>query len=171
LFEGRSNKGGDFSAKASTVILPAEAEPRLDARYNAQNNELNLKLGIPRSQALNNSLMTTGITDIETEENPRAGKSYFSDEIEHGLGPGPVLIIAGVEESSEEEVVEISHHSEQIFFGAYEVFHKSPYDSLGPRVAIGTVVYPQKGTFRIGIKSQRSKLGKVRLRWWAYKSE
>lgn len=171
LLEGRNARGGDLSARATTVILPAEAEPRLDARYNEQKNELNLQLGIPRSEKVNNTLVTTGVTDIETEENPRAGKSYFSDEIEHGLGPGPVFIIAGVEESSEEEVMDIPHHSEQIFFGAYEVFHKSPYDSLGPRVAIGTVVYPQKGTFRIGIKSQRSKLAKVRLRWWAYKKE
>jgi hypothetical protein len=35
---------------------------------------------------------------------------------------------------------------------------------------LGTVAYPQKGTFRIGVKIQQgTETTRVRVRWWAYK--
>lgn len=165
----RENKSSDkFTARASVSMLAPGDEPRFQAKYDQTNREFDFRLGIPQVKPVL-AEASSGLVEIELEASLKAGKSYFSDEIEHGLGMGPVFIVTGVEESSDDELMEIPQHSEQIFFGAYEVFHKSPYDSIAPRLAIGTVVYPQKGTFRIGVRCQSTKTKQVRIRWWAYR--
>ncbi len=157
-----------YLTKASAYLMDAGEQPRLDVRYRPDNNQFDFDLGIPRPQVIAGE-STTGVAEIELEVSPKAGKSYFSDEIEHGLGAGPVYIVTGVEESTDEELLQIPQHSEQIFFGAFEVFQKSNYESLAPRMAIGAVLYPERGTFRIGIRCQTANVAVARIRWWAYK--
>lgn len=166
LDQGKSQ--GPYITRASAYMMEADEKPRLDVRYYPDNNQFDFNLGIPQPQLIAGEA-NTGVVEIELEANPKAGKSYFSDEIDHGLGAGHVYIVTGVEESSDEELLQVPQHSEQIFFGAYEVFQKSSYESLSPRTAIGTVLYPQRGTFRIGVRCQTSKVSKVTIRWWAYK--
>lgn len=159
---------GPYQTRSNAYLLDAGEKPRLDVRYLPDNNLFDFELGIPEAHFVAAEIRT-GIALIETEANPKAGKSYFSDEIEHGLGSGPVFIVTGVEESSDEELMKTPQHSEQIFFGSYEVFQKSSYESLAPRVAIGTVVYPQRGSFRIGVRCQTATVTQIKIRWWAYK--
>lgn len=158
-----------FTSRGTVAMLPPGGEPRFQVKYDQNNQEFDFRLGIPQIEPPLGDISNSGLVEIELETSLKAGKSYFSEEISHGLGAGPVLIITGVEESTDEELMEIPQHSEQIFFGAYEVFHKSPYDSIAPRLAIGSVVYPQKGTFRIGVRCQTNKITQVRIRWWAYR--
>ncbi|MGE5381380.1 MAG: hypothetical protein ACM3NT_09995 [Methylocystaceae bacterium] len=165
---GADKSQGPYQTKASAYLMDAEETPRLDVRYHPENNQLDFNLGIPRPR-LGTTLISTGVVEIDMEANPKAGKSYFSEEIEHGLGNGPVYIEAGIEEKSKEEDHRVTGHSEQIFYGAYEVFQKSNYESLVPRMAIGSVLYPDRGTFRIGIRCQTTTAAKARIRWWAYK--
>jgi len=167
---GPGKTQGAYLTKSEAYLLEAEEQPRLDVRYSPDNNQFSFELGVPRSPVAASSEIITGLAEIEMEANPKAGKSYFSEEIEHGLGAGPVYIVTGVEESSDEELMQVPQHSEQIFFGAYEVFQKSSYESLAPRMVIGTVLYPQRGTFRIGIRCQTPTVTKARIRWWAYKN-
>lgn len=104
----------------------------------------------------------TGVTEIELDSRARAGNSYFSNEIAHGLGPGRVAVVAGLE-AGDNKIM-----GEEIFYGANEVFQDSPFESTLPPAAIGTVVFPGNGTFRVGIKLQAgTRLEKIAVRWWA----
>lgn len=157
-----------FQTTASAYLLEAGAQPRLDVRFRSDSNQFDFELGLPQPQMPSGSL-TTGVAEIEMEANPKAGKSYFSDEIDHGLGLGPVYIVTALEESSADQDLQASKHHEQIFFGAYEVFQKSGFESTAPRMAIGSILYPERGTFRIGIRCQTTAAARVKIRWWAYK--
>ncbi|MDD2619957.1 MAG: hypothetical protein PHC92_04725 [Syntrophomonadaceae bacterium] len=168
LLSQESKGNPKFTSRASVSMLTPGDEPRFQVKYDQNSQEFDFRLGIPQIKPVVGEA-SSGLVELELEASLKAGKSYFSEEIDHGLGKGPVFIVTGVEESTDEELMEIPQHSEQIFFGAYEVFHKSPYDSIAPRLAIGTVVYPQKGTFRVGVRCQTTKITHVRIRWWAYR--
>ncbi|PKM76301.1 MAG: hypothetical protein CVU90_13260 [Firmicutes bacterium HGW-Firmicutes-15] len=165
---GQGRAQGPYLTKASAYFTEAEEEPRLDVRYQPDKNQFDFDLGIPRPRVIAGA-DSTGVVEFDLEVTPRAAKSYFSDEIDHGLGTGLVHIITGVEESTEEEVLRSPQHCEQIFFGDYDIFQKSEYESLAPRMDIGTVLYPERGSFRIGIRCQTPSVTKVRIRWWVYK--
>jgi len=165
---GAGGAQGPFITRSSAYMLDSSEPPRLDVRFRSDSNQFDFELGIPRVQA-ESSPLATGVAEIEMEANPKAGKSYFSEEIDHGLGQGPVYIVTGVEESISAPDLKASKHHEQIFLGDYEVFQKSGYESLAPRMAIGSVLYPERGTFRIGIRCQTATATKVKIRWWAYK--
>ncbi|NLW92099.1 MAG: hypothetical protein GXY34_10950 [Syntrophomonadaceae bacterium] len=165
---GKGSRQAPFLTHAEANILESGEDPRLDVRFHPAENMFDFRLGIPRTTIIREDF-STGLVEIELEANTKAGKSYFSDEVEHGMGEGPVYIMTGVEESSDEELMKVPQHSEQIFFGAYEVFQKSAYESLAPRMAIGVVLYPTRGTFRIGVRCQTPVLTRVHIRWWAFR--
>ncbi|MCG9968443.1 hypothetical protein L9W92_10305 [Pelotomaculum terephthalicicum JT] len=158
-----------FTARATATELPPGDKPEVFVNYNHENNEFQFQVGVPQAKIIVGDV-TTGTAEIELETNQRFGKGYFSDEIEHGLGLGPVFIHVGIEENVDSETENNGPYSEQIFYGVNEVFQKSPFESQVPPLSIGTVVYPNTGTFRIGIKLQAiTKLPKITLRWWAYR--
>lgn len=152
LLEGvrGADSGGDREAdlyqQAAATLFDEAAAPGREAQ-----RELS---GLPE--------IKTGVAEIELEPNARAGKSYFSNEIKHGLGPGQVVVVAGLEDSDNKIM------GEQIFYGANEVFRGSSFESTLPPVSIGTVVFPGAGSFRAGIRLQsNTRLEKVSVRWWA----
>ncbi|MTI85735.1 MAG: hypothetical protein FH756_18030 [Firmicutes bacterium] len=158
------------SARASATSLNPDEDPRVFVNYDRENKEFDFHVGIPRAEAPLETL-STGVTEIELERNPKVGKSYFSDEIEHGLGAGSVNIQLGLEENEEENASDISQFDEKIYLGSSEVFKKHPAESLAPPVRTGVVVYPKTGTFLIGINLKTgTKLTKLKVRWWAFKS-
>jgi len=167
---GKGSRQAPFLTHAEASVLEVGEEPRLDVRFHPEDNLFDFKLGIPRTTIIREDF-TTGMVEIELEANTKAGKSYFSEEVDHGMGVGPVYIMTGVEESTDEELMKVPQHSEQIFFGSYEVFQKSSYESLAPRMAIGVVLYPSRGTFRIGVRCQTPILTSVKIRWWAFKHQ
>lgn len=158
-----------FAARATATELPPGEKPEVFVNYNQENNEFQFQVGIPQAKIIVGDV-TTGIADIELETGQRFGKGYFSDEIEHGLGLGPVFIHVGIVENADSATENEGPYSEQIFYGANDVFQKSPFESQVPPASIGTVLYPNTGTFRVGIKLQAiTKLSKIRVRWWAYR--
>ncbi|MNR06052.1 hypothetical protein D3C85_1221100 [compost metagenome] len=111
-------------------------------------------------------------TKIAVSPFGRAMKSFYSGEIVHGLGEGNVLIITSLEERSGDAFSDILASGDRVYGGASEVFKGSEFESDAPEVKIGTIAYPQKGTFRIGVKVQQTgEQGNVRVRWWAYSAE
>ncbi|MBP1932258.1 hypothetical protein [Ammoniphilus resinae] len=104
----------------------------------------------------------------------RRQKNFYSEEIEHGLGAGAVLITAGISEErkeSEELLADLLNRNNAIYYGSKEVFSNSEYDSDYPKVSIGSVHYPKKGTFRLGVRvHQKTERTRIRVRWWAVKS-
>ncbi|OPX87810.1 MAG: hypothetical protein A4E53_02345 [Pelotomaculum sp. PtaB.Bin104] len=158
-----------FAACATATELSPGEKPEVFVNYNQENNEFQFQVGIPKAKIIVGDV-TTGTADIELEANQRFGKGYYSDEIEHGLGLGPVFIHVGIEENADSTTENNGPYSEQIFYGSNEVFQKSPFESQVPPASIGTVLYPNTGTFRVGVKLQAiTKLSKIKVRWWAYR--
>lgn len=161
----RSLPSSGFTARASAASLDSREEPQASVTYNPKNNEFDFQIGIP--QASPPLSATTGVVEFELGDSPRAGKGYFSEEIDHGLGPGQVLIVTGLE-----ELEGITADSGRIFYGDYGVFPKNENEPMLPTVSTGASLYPKKGTFRIGMTLQDpAGQSVVRIRWWAYRNE
>ena len=102
----------------------------------------------------------------------RSEKRYYSDEIDHGLGKGPVFVVVGLEQFHKPNPKQVNENNDVIFMGDHEVFKDSPYEGDYTGISIGSAIYPGKGTFRIGVTVPDGiDAGKLRLRWWAYKKE
>lgn len=100
----------------------------------------------------------------------KAAKSFISEEIEHGLGTGNILIATSVEERTNDAISDMLNSGRRAYFGAADVFAGSEFESALPEYQLGVVSYPQKGSFRIGIKlRQIAEARTVRVRWWAYR--
>jgi hypothetical protein len=164
-----------IAAKSSITSIGSGQKPELHVDFNRESSELSFNLGLPDAQS--NDAMRTGVVDIPVSSlnkftvSPfgKGGKSYVSDEIEHGLGNGNTYIVAGVEEVSDDYISDILSNSERVYYGASDVFKGSEFEQAGPEVKIGTLVYPRKGTFRIGVRLlQPTEATNIRIRWWAY---
>ncbi|GAA3405700.1 hypothetical protein ACFFNY_29785 [Paenibacillus hodogayensis] len=101
----------------------------------------------------------------------KAAKSFVSPEIAHGLGAGHVLVVTSVEEWTHDAISDMLSSGQRSYFGTADVFAGSEYETALPECQLGVVAYPQKGTFRIGIKvRQIAESRTVRIRWWAYRN-
>lgn len=169
-----------FLTRTETSRLAADQNPEFAVRYNPDQNEFLFKLGLPEVKALSDDV-TTGVVDIPIRTSGKGGlaiflkseKKVFSDEINHGLGKGSVLIVTALEEQGASDAVsDLSKYSEKMYFGAVDIFKGSEYESDIPTAEIGTLLYPKKGNFRIGVKMQAIEdADHVRVRWWAIKKQ
>lgn len=178
--EYREETSGQFVTKSKVKTLAPGQPPEFKVNFNKAISELSFDLSIPAGGGSGIAGMLSGVVDIPIEPftkiavSPfgRATKSFFSGEIAHGLGEGNVLIITSLEESSGEAFSEMLSSGDRVYGGASDVFKGSEFEPDTPEVKIGTIAYPQKGTFRIGVKVQQtSEPGNVRVRWWAYSAE
>ncbi|SFM02114.1 hypothetical protein SAMN03159341_11450 [Paenibacillus sp. 1_12] len=167
---------GSITAKSSLRKIAGNQEPELNVTFNKDKGELNFDLGLPDVQS--EDQIRTGVVEIPIASlnkfaaSPfgRGGKSYISAEIEHGLGRGNLFIYTGIEEINEDYISDILSSSERLYGGSTDVFKGSEHEPIGPDVKIGTVLYPQKGTFRIGVRLQQpTEATQINIRWWAFK--
>ncbi|MBA2942957.1 hypothetical protein HZF08_32345 [Paenibacillus sp. CGMCC 1.16610] len=178
--EYRDEASGQFVTKSKVKTLAPGQPPEFKVNFNKAISELSFDLGIPAGGGSGIAGIVSGVVDIPVEPftkiavSPfgKATKSFFSGEIAHGLGEGNVLIITSLEESSEDAFSDILSSGERVYGGASDVFKGTEFEPDAPEVKIGTIAYPQKGTFRIGVKVQQtSEPSNVRVRWWAYSAE
>ncbi|WP_020620941.1 hypothetical protein [Paenibacillus daejeonensis] len=133
----------------------------------------------PEEQEAPEDTVRTGIVEVSIvpEEKKkwyqRRRKNFFSEEIEHGLGAGVVLMQAGLSDEQEELDIHLPtmwNRSNAVYYGPQEMFAGSEYDGNYPKHALGFVMYPKKGSFRIGVHLQeKTERTKLRIRWWAFK--
>lgn len=170
---------GTFGVTSTAEMLPEGSQPSLEVDYDRVKQEMHFKLGVPQSPKPQEALkLTTGVAEIVIQSqhkglNPfgKPTRNFYSDEIEHGLGLGDVLITTGVDNVSTGGMSDLLKQGERTYYGDSDVFEESEFDPDVPNVSIGVVVFPKKGTFRIGVKLHHATdLGKLRVRWWAYKS-
>lgn len=185
LTQRLSRQGGGaslhkFFASAEAHDLEYGAKPSLDVQYHPDRNEFDFKLGIPRPQHLYDEI-ATGTMEVALESIGKSGgfffsrgkKNYVSDEISHGLGEGHVSIVVGLEETDESGHTEGNGAKKQVYYGQSDVFKGTEFEPSIPNVSLGTIVYPDKGTFRIGMKlagDTETTASVIAVRWWAFKS-
>ncbi|NDO46137.1 hypothetical protein [Clostridium sp. MD294] len=108
----------------------------------------------------------TEIIEIDFYSNK---KSYFSEEIAHGLGSGDVMIQTALEDVIDQRDF---FNMRKNIFGVSSVFENSPFQTELPSVEIGVLCYPDKGTFRIGVQFKKdAKVTTIKVKWWALKRE
>lgn len=155
--------GGDrMEVTTSVNALEFWQKPDVKASYRQDTNGLHLEFGIP-SPELYDYTTSHGAVDIAMPGGIKVNGRYLSEEIPHGLGPGNVEVRLAVEFENEGE----AH-----LFGNSEVFHfkNSPMDP--PWVETAVVVYPERGTMRIGVWLHDNVEGnRVRVHYYAQKPE
>lgn len=164
------SEGAKFNARASAEYVSDKEQPSVEVAYDADKKEFDFKFEIPEIKNIEGKELSTGIMEFVNEGKFRVNKAYYSEELEHGLGEGPVAIVLGFEEQDEGAYSKMQQVNESIFYGSYDIFEKSAYEASVPRISMASVVYPQKGTFRIGIRPEDpTEKSKIKVRWWAYK--
>ncbi|MGE5372260.1 MAG: hypothetical protein ACM3QZ_09755 [Solirubrobacterales bacterium] len=159
-----------FSARAAITRLAAEADPQLSVTYSPKSQQFDFNLGLPLEKKLFEAVQT-GVITVPIEAGSRSGKICFTEEIDHGLGLGPVCIVTAIEAVKDTTAQALSQHDQQMFFGDIAVFQKEPFEFAAPDVSLGVVAYPLRGTFKIGARLLASKVSPVQVRWWAYRQE
>ncbi|MBP3961281.1 hypothetical protein [Paenibacillus lignilyticus] len=174
---GTNEQLSKFFTSSEAFTVPFGEEPRLDVDYNPERSEFSFKLGVPQPQHLQDE-MATGTVTVELEPNAKSGlyffsrgqKNYVTGEIESGLGEGQLYVMVGLEDKDVNITSDLLQASDQVYYGSSDVFKGSEFESQLPNVTFGTVVYPSKGTFRIGMKlGQATEASAIKLRWWAFK--
>jgi hypothetical protein len=147
----------------SLDVIESDAAPQILSRYNQEKHEYSIHLEIPKVN--NPNLIATDVYDIpieHTEWRPfsKFERSFYSDEIDHGLGEGDFLIQLGL----------VDLQNNQVITGDAEVFRNTPFETEIPKLSLGAITNPKNGKFRIGIKLQQAtEMPWITVRWWAMK--
>jgi len=161
-----------FRASSQAKLVKDLDEPQVAVDFYSDTNEFKFNFEMPEPKFLFGEV-ATGTVEVEFGLFPKVGHSYFSDEIDHKLGLGPVVIAFGLVEKGDTSLSALDEsYDEQIHYGDLEVFNKKAYESLTACVLLGATVYPKRGTFKIGarLKAHTKEFG-VTVRWWAYRKE
>lgn len=158
---GRRDGGqGGITVSSDVETLKAWQKPEAGATYNHATRNLHLHFGIPAAQEYDYAT-SSGIVEIPLSTGMRVNARYVSEELPHNLGIGNVEISLSVEFTDEDG-------ARAQFFGNREVF-KSRGGNI-PQVQTAAILYPEKGTFRVGAWLLDNVPGSVlRVRYYASK--
>lgn len=113
--------------------------------------------------------MTTGIVTLNGGLHLQEGKILLSDEIAHGLGPGPVFVQFGIENVY--PAAGLDRNYTDFLLGDASLFAQASgtYDH---GFDLGARVHPEKGTFELAVRL-RGELyqSSLRLRWFAWRAQ
>ena len=143
----RSGGGGMQTVTTSVRSLEYWQKPDVKAVYQSASGALHLDFGIPSPEQYDYAV-SHGTVDITLPGGMRVNSKVYSEEIPHGLGPGTVDVRLSVEFNDRGAANEAA-----LCFGNTEVFRtKSRQAPEGvPWVEAAAVVYPQRGTMRVGL--------------------
>ncbi|WP_367924463.1 hypothetical protein [uncultured Ruthenibacterium sp.] len=112
-----------------------------------------------------------GVFDFPIGMGGSARQVLFSDEIMHGLGPGPVCVQVGVEYIAADGD---GGTSGELLFGDTSIFASDREHSAAERVYQMTTavkVLPERGTFVVGLRLlEETGLISLRVRWFAFRA-
>lgn len=95
----------------------------------------------------------------------------FSDEIMHGLGPGPVCVQVGIEYITADAG---GGTAGELLLGDASIFSADREKAAGERVyqvSTGVKVLPERGTFIVGLRlAEDTGLISLRVRWFAFRA-
>ncbi len=148
-----------LSVTSEVEVLKSWQQPEAQAQYNHATSSLHFKFGIPQTQEYDYAT-TSGVVEIPMSTGLRVNARYVSEEIPHNLGLGNVDITLAVEFEENGEKAQ--------FFGDREVFKSR--STPAPQVRTAAILYPERGTFKVGVWLQDNVEGSVlRIRYYASK--
>ena len=137
--------GGLQNVTTAVRSLEYWQKPDVRASYQPSGRTLHFEFGIPSPEQYDYAV-THGTVDLILPSGLRVNSRVYSEEILHGLGPGSVDIRLSLEFSDEER-----DREKTVCFGNTEVFQGKKSPAQPPRAEVAALVYPERGTMRIGL--------------------
>ncbi len=143
-------------------LLKYWQKPEVSVKYNPGKRTMNFHFGLPSSEAYDYAT-SSGVVDVPLSGAIRVNARFVSDEVPHNLGIGNVSLSFAAEFGDNE--------GRKLLFGNGEVFSSKNEGKDVPKVEIAGILYPDTGTFRIGVRCLDHVEGHIlKVRWFAYKA-
>ena len=156
---------GDLTVTTSVRSLEYWQKPDVKAVYQPSAGALHLDFGIPSPEQYDYAV-AHGTVDLTMPGGIRVNSRVFSQEIAHGLGVGAVDVRLSVEFQDKER------EETALLCGSSEVFKHKSIKSAPPWVEAAALVYPERGTMRIGLWLHDTVDGNlIRVHYFAQKPE
>ena len=130
---------------ASVRSLEYWQKPDVTPVFQPSAGTLHFDFGIPSPEQYDFAV-SHGTVDLTMPGGLRVNSRVYSEEIPHGLGPGAVDVRLSVEFSDKKADDETA-----LYFGNSEVFRGKTAPASPPWVEAAALVYPGRGTMRIGL--------------------
>lgn len=161
--ESHGSLGGELTVTTSVQSLEYWQKPDVRAAYQQAGRNLHFDFRIPSPEQYDYAV-AHGTVDLTMPSGIRVNSRVFSEEIAHGLGTGAVDVRLSVEFQDDQEPA--------LLYGNSEVFKGKSCKITPPWVEAAAVVYPEKGTMRIGLWLHDTVDGnRVRIHYFAQKPE
>ncbi len=163
--DGGSGVGGREKLDVTTTVRKLDywQQPDVRAAYNSEMGVMSFDFGIPTPEQYDYSI-THGVVDMEMPGGIRVNSRYYSKEIPHGLGAGAVDVRLSVEFERNGDPI--------LLIGNSEVFKSKRMEVNPPFVETAVLLYPERGTMRIGIWLHDTVPGnRIRVHYFAQKPE
>jgi len=159
-----SSAGGAFEVTSNVKALEYWQKPDIKTSFNKTTGNMHFDFGIPTPEIYDYAT-SHGVVEVQMPGGVRVNARYLSEEIPHGLGAGNVDVRLSVEFDTEQE-------SDTILFGNSDVFKGKNAEIIAPQVETAAVVYPLRGTMRIGVWLHDDIKGNLlRVHYYAQKPE
>ncbi|MCD7829580.1 MAG: immunoglobulin domain-containing protein [Clostridiales bacterium] len=156
--------GGEMTVTTSVRSLEYWQKPDVRAVYQSGDQSLHFDFGIPSPEQYDYTI-AHGTVDLTMPGGIRVNSRVYSEEIAHGLGPGAVDIRLSVEFLAE-------NREQALLYGNREVFKAKNSGIAPPWVEAAAVVYPGRGTMRVGLWLHDTVDGnRIRVHYFAQKPE
>ena len=163
--EEKSGGSQDLTVTTSVRSLEYWQKPDVKAIYQKSTGGLHFDFGIPSPEQYDYAV-AHGTVDLTMPGGIRVNSRIFSDEIAHGLGVGAVSVRLAV------EFIDGESGETAMLYGNSEVFRHKSLRIAAPWVEAAAVVYPERGTMRIGLWLHDTVDGNlVRVHYFAQKPE
>ena len=140
-----NGEGGLKTVTTAVRNLEYWQKPDVKATFQPSAGALHLDFGIPSPEQYDYAV-SHGTVELTMPGGLRVNSRVFSDEIEHGLGPGAVDVRLSLQFADPARDGETA-----LFFGNTEVFKGKQSPVAPPWVEYAALVYPERGTMRIGL--------------------
>ena len=163
--KAKEEGAGDLTVTTSVRSLEYWQKPDVKAVYQRSSGALHLDFGIPSPEQYDYAV-AHGTVEMTMPGGIRVNSRIFSQEIAHGLGAGAVDVRLSVEFMDKER------EETALLCGNSEVFKSKSVKIAPPWVEAAAVVYPEKGTMRIGLWLHDSVEGNLlRVHYFVQKPE
>jgi hypothetical protein len=159
---GASGENGFVLPDVSTEVEALKYWQKPEVTSEVTGNKLRFRFGIPSSEAYDYAT-SAGVVEIPMTGALRVGARFVSGEIQHTLGLGNVGITLSAAYGPGE--------NQRLLFGNGEVFGGKNSDKDVPKVQLAAILYPDKGTFQVGVWCQDHVEGQsLKVHWFAMKT-